>query len=509
MRPYPGISPQTEEDAVRRQKWTKLDWFLRDLEKGMQRIQKGQVPDGSGTPILDPSLSDIYLVLKGRIGNQDAHGGTAAGGTLTLSSTNHPTKGKVFLGDAQQSAYDEVNERIGIQTPSPAARLHIKHVTGGGTQTLAPTTDYWQGGWGCNIADFSNACKTNDGDTSLVQSSDTSPNVGVTIGFDPPGAGSASTGWTFNIMVRKTGSGAHIGIDLQIGATNFTAGIGWTGAGGTGGTFNTGGGGPVAVSWLGANGGTQTVAGQTYELHTYSISSSAMTSILNTLVVNPTYKLYALLVTRTNRGDSGTTGQPLNVTQMYFSGPGTLDTTDLQKWENPATSNTMNYAADGAGATTLQLSGTPKFRITNGLEVATGSPASGMVGVSYDADGSFQWASASSLATKIQHRFVANGFYRTDTDVDGAWIASASATLNRVTLYRRQGGSAGSTTVDLFKNGTTVLSSAPSIAFNAGASATANGTISVTGIVPGDRFTNKVTADSGRPQDWTLLIEAY
>jgi hypothetical protein len=50
------------------------------------------------------------------------YGNTTSGGNLTLSSTSHATKGKIIFGT---SAYDEVNNRLGITTASPAALLDL------------------------------------------------------------------------------------------------------------------------------------------------------------------------------------------------------------------------------------------------------------------------------------------------------------------------------------------------------------------------------------------------
>lgn len=67
-------------------------------------------------------------------GGQSIIGGTASGNNLTLSSTTNGTKGKVILGSA--SAYDEVNDRLGIGTTSPTARLHLP--AGTATASTAP-----------------------------------------------------------------------------------------------------------------------------------------------------------------------------------------------------------------------------------------------------------------------------------------------------------------------------------------------------------------------------------
>lgn len=73
------------------------------------------------------SLSDSddlyanYAYLPGRLGGQTFNGGTAAGDDLTLSSTTNATKGTIFLGTL--SAYDEVNNRLGLKTTTPARTI--------------------------------------------------------------------------------------------------------------------------------------------------------------------------------------------------------------------------------------------------------------------------------------------------------------------------------------------------------------------------------------------------
>ena len=57
-------------------------------------------------------------------GGQSVIGGTAASNNLTLSSTSNATKGKIVFGT---SAYDEVNNRLGIQQSTPTSKLHLNH----------------------------------------------------------------------------------------------------------------------------------------------------------------------------------------------------------------------------------------------------------------------------------------------------------------------------------------------------------------------------------------------
>jgi len=61
------------------------------------------------------------------------YGSVASGGDLTLYSTSHATKGKIKFGT---SAYDEVNNRLGIGTDAPAHKLDVQG-------SVAGTTGLW------------------------------------------------------------------------------------------------------------------------------------------------------------------------------------------------------------------------------------------------------------------------------------------------------------------------------------------------------------------------------
>ena len=80
-------------------------------------------------------------------GGQSVVGGTSSGNNLTLSSTSHATKGKILFGT---SAYDEVNNQLGIGTTTPSTALEIAN---GGTLKLGGGTAIGQG----NILMNSNA----------------------------------------------------------------------------------------------------------------------------------------------------------------------------------------------------------------------------------------------------------------------------------------------------------------------------------------------------------------
>jgi hypothetical protein len=61
-------------------------------------------------------------LVTGKSGGQTVTGGTASGNNLTLRSTSHATKGKILFGT---SAYDEVNNRLGIGTASPTFPIDV------------------------------------------------------------------------------------------------------------------------------------------------------------------------------------------------------------------------------------------------------------------------------------------------------------------------------------------------------------------------------------------------
>lgn len=76
------------------------------------------------------SLAQAVL-LAGRSGGQQVAGGTAASEDLTLTSNATATKDRVFLGSAQTSAYDELNDRLGIGTSAPAMDFQVEKTLNG------------------------------------------------------------------------------------------------------------------------------------------------------------------------------------------------------------------------------------------------------------------------------------------------------------------------------------------------------------------------------------------
>ena len=72
--------------------------------------------------ITSSALSGYLQNNVGIAGGTTLIGGTASGNNLTLVSTSNATKGKILFGT---SAYDEVNNRLGIGTTTPANILSI------------------------------------------------------------------------------------------------------------------------------------------------------------------------------------------------------------------------------------------------------------------------------------------------------------------------------------------------------------------------------------------------
>jgi len=76
----------------------------------------------ASTGLTNTSGTWIANLSTGVSGGQSVIGGTASGNNLTLSSTSNATKGKILFGT---SAYDEVNNRLGIGTTTPGNLLSI------------------------------------------------------------------------------------------------------------------------------------------------------------------------------------------------------------------------------------------------------------------------------------------------------------------------------------------------------------------------------------------------
>lgn len=151
-------------------------------------------------------------------------GSSASGGTLTLKSTSHATLGKVLFGAAGTSAYDEVNNRLGIGTASPTTPFHVL------ASVAAP-------GANSTLATFALTATAADafGRAALsanTTSTNTSGIIAQTIGIDGRASGTGSGGTTSVGMAQYARVDCATGHTITI-ARNYFAddGIGsgtWT-----------------------------------------------------------------------------------------------------------------------------------------------------------------------------------------------------------------------------------------------------------------------------------------
>lgn len=212
---------------------TRLQAAASQSGAGLSAINRGEVPDGSGNP-LTPDLSQ-YFYLPGRNGGQIAYFDTAASGIGVLSSTKSDTKGKVYLGYARGSAFDELNNRLGLKTASPSATLHVKGEPVTSTSYRFQHNGSVTGtGMVVSGAGLGPDCLNElvfDGDTTFITSNAINPSFEVLICANPlstPTGGTPAvmianvTGMVLRIAARKTIVGA-VGFNYilknQVGTT--------------------------------------------------------------------------------------------------------------------------------------------------------------------------------------------------------------------------------------------------------------------------------------------------
>ncbi len=111
---------------------TTAQYLKGDLSLGTFPTNVSTFTNDSGY-ITSSSLTGYLQNNVGIAGGTTLIGGTASGNNLTLSSTSNATKGKILFGT---SAYDEVNNRLGIGISSPVVKLHV--LTG---TYIAPASD--------------------------------------------------------------------------------------------------------------------------------------------------------------------------------------------------------------------------------------------------------------------------------------------------------------------------------------------------------------------------------
>ena len=110
------------------------------------------------------------------------------------------------------------------------------------------------------------------------------------------------------------------------------------------------------------------------------------------------------------------------------------------------------------------------------------------------------------------YRFTGLGVIVTTTTLDGTWIPGRAGIITRVTLHRQTAGSAGSTIVDIHKNGTTIFTTQanrPTVTAAGGSDQIdAHIDMDVTAFAADDRITLDVdAAETGSAEDISVIIE--
>jgi hypothetical protein len=114
--------------------------------------------------------------------------------------------------------------------------------------------------------------------------------------------------------------------------------------------------------------------------------------------------------------------------------------------------------------------------------------------------------------TRVEIEWIANGPFPVDTDVDGGFTAPSAMTIIGVRMYRTTAGSSGSTILDVNKNGTTMYTTQanrPTMAFNQSGNKIQATLPDVVSIAAGDVITvDTDQIEGGSPANWRLVIEA-
>lgn len=155
-----------------------------------------------------------YLLLAGRSTNQTAIGATSSGGTLTLQSTSNATRGKILFGSAGASVYDEVNNRLGINTASPSVPLQAVS-TGSNTAWFVSSAAAGTGagaGFYCMSSNTPTALGHRIGFVAGGVNDSGTARLGPFIGFYAAEAwtlGSAHSGY-IDLLTAPTGSASNV-----------------------------------------------------------------------------------------------------------------------------------------------------------------------------------------------------------------------------------------------------------------------------------------------------------
>lgn len=204
------------------------------------------------TGLANTSNTVTANLSTGVSGGQSAIGGTGSGENLTLQSTSDATKGKIFFG--ANSAYNQANDRFGINQTTPTATLHLLQQAiasvGSGSGTAASTLFTITGTTGGATSANSGTVFGGNGGGGTI----TGGAGGSTTGT--PGTGFGGNGGSLVFTGGNGGSGQNFGgvgghIEIAGGTGGFGAAAGAAGyasiKGGNAATSSNGSGGNVYV----------------------------------------------------------------------------------------------------------------------------------------------------------------------------------------------------------------------------------------------------------------------
>jgi hypothetical protein len=475
---------------------------VEEARQGLEAITRGEAPDSSGGPIVDNTK---FFYKPGLPGGQTGFGDVAASGNLTFSSTANDAKGKIFLGTA--SAYDEANAALGIGITSPTAGLHV--VANPQPGALLPNSDITTGNWGrfgtgggaspFPSSDWENI-NTNDGETSMLARSDVVGAWTDQVGMN--GSVSPASSITVVVYLKVLFSDSFVA-----GRYNFSikvydsAGISYSAASIDASTVGNAG--FVATNFVCTPDGGATSTPNSVK-YISTVSSGAGTKYLAITLISVSSAGGGQVQAVARFKNSAATS--LNNTE-WLNESGTLvahvDTAGQGQFQN------LILEDPGAGTNTITLK-TPSAPTTHTLTFPSAPVAGGLLKT--DGSGVLSWALASSLATRVQFEWRANGPFQTGTEVDGQLRIPTAMTISSVRLYRKTAGSSGSTIVDLNKNGTTMFTTQanrPTITAASGNNQASSGTLpDVTSVAAGDVLSMDIDQiEGGTPADCVLIIE--
>ena len=215
----PQLVPRDIDPRV----WNILDhiqrWAVDNSRAVASAIDSGNNPG----PIIRPDNPgmDDFFYLPGRPTGQVAYGSSSGGGSLKLRSTRHSTKGLIYFGSDDLSAYDGANNLLGLGLIAPTGVLHAQGGDASSTDAIANST-LGNNGW----ATVGGAPTAHEAiDQRQVTPSDyvqNTPGQGptLTVGLSSSDPG-IYTGITITIRARRTaGADAQISWNLNQGVTS-------------------------------------------------------------------------------------------------------------------------------------------------------------------------------------------------------------------------------------------------------------------------------------------------